>query len=269
MTRNNSARTHFTVRKSLVVAGMIVFAGAPVFCASASAFSGFSAFSELSAFSAPTSTAFSGAATAAPVAGAGRAGHGAEKNYGARDQFERAVRMRTQLEGYLPRDRSLANYRDTIAAYHKVYLISPQAEEVTPSLIAEAELYREMGKQFDRKYFQSAIDSYEFLLKQYPRSQYRSQALYSVGQILQDDLEQPLAAEATYKDLLKRFPKSERADDARDALKEIADARMAATRQAAAQAQAAKQRESQQAAVRQAEVKVAEAVPDFPAIKGD
>ena len=76
----------------------------------------------------------------------------------ARLQFERAVRLRTQLEGYLPRDRSLANYKDTIAAYHKVYLLSPQAEEVTPSLVAEAELYCEMGKQFDGKYFQSAID---------------------------------------------------------------------------------------------------------------
>lgn len=177
--------------------------------------------------------------------------------------------MRTQLEGYLPRDRSLANYRDTIAAYHKVYLISPQAEEVTPSLIAEAELYREMGKQFDRKYYQSAIDSYEFLLKQYPRSQYRAQAIYSIGQILQDDLDQPLAAEATYKDLLKRFPKSERADDARDALKEISDARLAATREAAARAQEAKQRESHEAPAKQKEVKAAEAVPDFPALKGD
>jgi N-acetylmuramoyl-L-alanine amidase len=253
MTRTKSARTHFTVRKSIVVAGMIVFAGAPVICAGAPAF---------------TSTHFPllSIVAAAPFA---RAGHATEKNYGARDQFERAVRMRTQLEGYLPRDRSLANYRDTIAAYHKVYLISPQAEEVTPSLIAEAELYREMGKQFDRKYFQSAIDSYEFLLKQYPRSQYRSQALFSIGQILQDDLDQPLAAEATYKDLLKRFSKSERADDARDALKEIADARLAESRKAAAQAQEAKQREAQQAAAKQKEVKAAEPVPDFPAIKGD
>ena len=31
------------------------------------------------------------------------------------------------------------DYRATVAAYHKVYLISAQAEEVTPSLIAEAE----------------------------------------------------------------------------------------------------------------------------------
>ena len=61
----------------------------------------------------------------------------------------------------------------TVSAYHKVYLISTQSEEVTPSLIAEAELYEEMGRLFDAKYFQSAIDSYNFLLKQYPGSRYR------------------------------------------------------------------------------------------------
>ncbi|MGA8142833.1 MAG: N-acetylmuramoyl-L-alanine amidase [Candidatus Acidiferrales bacterium] len=183
----------------------------------------------------------------------------ANKTSEARYQFERAVRMRTQLEGYLPRDRSLANYKDTIAAYHKVYLLSPQAEEVTPSLIAEAELYTEMGRQFDAKYFQSAIDTYDFLLKQYPRSQYRPQALFAIARIEQVDLDQPEAAIGTYKDLLKRFPKSERAADARDALNEIADAR-----QAAAQA-----KESKQQQTKQREVKVSEAVPDFPALKGE
>ena len=37
-----------------------------------------------------------------------------------------------------------------------------------------SELYEEMGRLFDAKYFQSAIDSYNFLLKQYPGSRYRA-----------------------------------------------------------------------------------------------
>ncbi|HTS13249.1 MAG TPA: N-acetylmuramoyl-L-alanine amidase [Candidatus Limnocylindrales bacterium] len=131
------------------------------------------------------------------------------------------------LEGYLPRDRSLDDYRQTIAAYHKVYLISTQAVEVTPSLIAEAELYREMGQQYDPKFFQSAIDVYTFLLKQYPGSRYRGEVLFAIAQIQKNDQKNLNAAEATFKDFLKRYPKNDKAGDARDALKEIAAAREA------------------------------------------
>jgi N-acetylmuramoyl-L-alanine amidase len=149
----------------------------------------------------------------------------ADRKANAREQFERAVKMRTTLESNPQKDRSLADYRQTIAAYHKVYLISPQAEEVTPSLIAEGELYQEMGRHFDPKYFKSAIDAYNFLLKQYPGSRYRSEALFSIGKIQKENLDKPDEAETTFKEFLKRFPRSDKADGAREALKEVADAR--------------------------------------------
>jgi N-acetylmuramoyl-L-alanine amidase len=148
-----------------------------------------------------------------------------DKKSQAREQFERAVAMRTQLEGYLPKDRSLANYKQTVAAYHKVYLISAQAEEVTPALIAQAELYEEMGKQFDPKYFQSAIDTYKFLLQQYPGTRYRGEALLSIGKIQKNDLNTPDIAEATLKDFLKKYPRSDKASDARALLNELAEAK--------------------------------------------
>src|SRR5579862_6546898 len=192
------------------------------------------------------------------------AGPTADKDSDPRYAFERAVRMRTQLEGYLPRDRSLANYKDTIAAYHKVYLLDPQAEEVTASLIAEAELYREMARQFEPKYFQSAIDMYTFLLKQYPRTQYRSAALFAIAEIQQEDLDQTDLAVATYKDLLKRFPKSDKADAARAALKQISDAKIAE-----AQSKQATHLEAPPRGVKPTEVKVSEVAPDFPPLKGD
>ncbi len=149
----------------------------------------------------------------------------ADRKAGARQAFEQAVKLRTMLEGYLPQDRALGDYKQTVTAYHKVYLISPLAEEVTPALIAEAELYQEMGRQFDPKYFQSAIDTYNFLLKEYPQSRYRSQAIFSIGKIQKDDLKRPEDAEVTLKEFLKRFPKSEHASDARQALVEIAQHR--------------------------------------------
>jgi N-acetylmuramoyl-L-alanine amidase len=145
----------------------------------------------------------------------------ADRRSEARDQFNRAVKMRTILEGYLEKDRSLSDYRQTVSAYHKVYLISTQTEEVTPSLVAEGQLYEEMGRLFDPKYFKFAIDAYSFLLKQYPESHHRGEAMMAIAQIQKDDLEKPADAEASYKDYLKKFPHSEKTAEARRALREI------------------------------------------------
>ena len=149
----------------------------------------------------------------------------ADRKAEAREQFERAVKMRTALEERPERERTLAAYKQAIAPYHKVYLISTQSQEVTPALIAEGEMYQQMARQFDEKYFQSAIDTYNFLLKQYPESRYRSEALFSIAQIEKDDLGHDEVAEVTFKEFLKRFPKSDKADDARQALAEISASR--------------------------------------------
>jgi N-acetylmuramoyl-L-alanine amidase len=166
-----------------------------------------------------------GLAMVTPAPFALAAGSHTDSKTSARDQFEQAVRMRTSLEGYLPRDRSLNDYKQTIAAYHKVYAISPGSEEATPSFIAEGELYEAMGRQFDPKYFQSAIEAYRFLLQQYPGSRYRSDALFAVAQIEKEGLNKPDDAEVDFKEFVRRYPKSDRASAARQSLREIADNR--------------------------------------------
>jgi N-acetylmuramoyl-L-alanine amidase len=196
----------------------------------------------------------------------------ADRRTEARDQFERAVRLRTTLESTPQKERTLPDYKQAIAAYHKVYLISPQSEEVTPSLIAEGELYQEMGRRFDAKYFKLAVDSYNFLLKQYPGSRYRSEALFAVGKIQKENLDKPDDAEATFKEFLRRYPKSNKADGAREALKEIADAREdqkqqeAEAKAAAAEAKAAAAATAAAAAA--AAAKNAKETDAVPAIKG-
>jgi N-acetylmuramoyl-L-alanine amidase len=155
----------------------------------------------------------------------------ADRKSEAREQFARAVRMRTTLEGYLEKDRTLAAYKQTVAAYRKVYLISVTADEVTPSLIAEAELYQEMGRLFDPKYFKSSIEAYTFLLEQYPGSRYRGAAMLAVARIQKDDLSSPGDAEATYKEYLKLFPRSQNVGEAREGLKQIAAQRAQWARQ--------------------------------------
>ncbi|HEV2205657.1 MAG TPA: N-acetylmuramoyl-L-alanine amidase [Candidatus Acidoferrales bacterium] len=154
----------------------------------------------------------------------GRAAGRQNEESAARDQFASAVRMRTMLEGLLPRDRSIADYKKTIAAYQKVYQLSFDAPEVTPSLIAEAELYREMGHYYDQNYFQVSIDRYRFLLKEYPGTRYRAEALFTIAQIQQTDQGNLETAAASYKEFLKRYPEGDRAAQARQALMQIAAA---------------------------------------------
>jgi N-acetylmuramoyl-L-alanine amidase len=145
----------------------------------------------------------------------------------ARDQFARAVTMRTMLEGLLEKDRSLADYRKTVAAYHKVYLITPDSEDCTAALMAEGELYEEMGRLYDAKYFRDAVGAYRFLVKEYPGSRYRGSALLAMADIQKDDLHDPQQAQAAYKQYLKMFPHSEKAHevlaDLRDATSPIAN----------------------------------------------
>ena len=156
----------------------------------------------------------------------------ADTKQDARYQFERAVKMRTTLEAYLEKDRALDDYKRTVSAYHRVYLITPDTGEAGPALTAEGELYQEMGRLFDPRYFQSAVDRYNFLLRQYPDSRYRADALFSIGQIEKDNLRKPSDAEASFREFLKCFPRSDRAGSAQQALREIADQRERVNEQA-------------------------------------
>jgi N-acetylmuramoyl-L-alanine amidase len=159
-----------------------------------------------------------------------------QKSTKAREQFERAVQLRTALESCAPADRTVDAYKQAILSFKKVYSLAPQAEEVTPSLVAIAELYAEMGRQYDGDYFKASIDGYYFLLKQYPHSRYAPSSLFAIGKIQQDDLKNADAAERTFKDVVQRYPKSPKATEAGVALKQIAQYRDAEARRVAAAA---------------------------------
>jgi N-acetylmuramoyl-L-alanine amidase len=143
-------------------------------------------------------------------------------------QFERAVRLRTSLEGYLEKDRSLSDYQQTTLAFRKVYLFTPGAPDATQALTSEAELYESMGRLFDPKYFQDAIARYNFLLKEYPGTRYRGGALFAIGRIQKDDLKKTADAQATFKQFLKRYPRSDKAAAAQQALRDLANPKPAA-----------------------------------------
>ena len=143
----------------------------------------------------------------------------------ARRQFEKAVSLRTELESHPQGQRTLEAYRQVVAAYKKVYAYTSDAEIVTPSIVASAELSIEMGRQYDPAFFKIAIGSYNYLLKEYPHSRYASSALFSIADIQQNELKDPDTAEKTYKDFIQRFPKSPRIVEAKIAMRQITQAR--------------------------------------------
>jgi N-acetylmuramoyl-L-alanine amidase len=161
----------------------------------------------------------------------------------ARQQFAKAERMREALNGRPVGERSRREYQRVIDSYRRVYFGSPASSKADPSVVATAELMIEMGRRFDdNKILRRAVDQYRFLRKEYPGSKYRFDALFTIGEIYKDDLNDPEEARAIFEDFLHRYPRNRLADDARAAMKEI-DAE-ADARERAAQKAARKQRSS-------------------------
>src|SRR5208283_5077573 len=151
----------------------------------------------------------------------------------ARQQFARAERMREALNGRPLGERTRREYQRVIDSYRRVYFGSPASSKADPSVVATAELMVEMGRRFDdNKILRGAIEQYRFLRKEYPGSKYRFDALFTIGEIYKDDLNDPEEARATFADFVHRYPRNRLADDARAAVKEI-EATAEATQQSA------------------------------------
>jgi N-acetylmuramoyl-L-alanine amidase len=140
----------------------------------------------------------------------------------ARQQFAHAERMREALNGRPLAQRTRHEYQRVIDSYRRVYFGSPASSKADPSVVATAELMVEMGRRFDdTKILRGAVEQYHFLRKEYPGSKYRFDALFTVGEIFKDDLNDPEQARATFEDFLHRYPRNRLADDARAAIKEM------------------------------------------------
>ncbi len=137
-------------------------------------------------------------------------------------QFARAEEQRSNLNSKPPEKRTLAEYKQVVASYRRVYLITPRAAEVVDSLLSVAELYTEMGDRFGRSYYQSAVDSYQFLVHEYPGSKYSQDAMLRVGKLQREQLGDSAQASRTFEDFLKKYPHSPRKREAQEEMAELA-----------------------------------------------
>ncbi|HKT89248.1 MAG TPA: N-acetylmuramoyl-L-alanine amidase [Candidatus Sulfotelmatobacter sp.] len=140
----------------------------------------------------------------------------------AREHYAAADRMREALNGRPPAERTRRDYQRVINAYRNVYYGAPTSTKADPSVVAVAETLVEMGRRFeDDKILKEAIAQYKFLRKEYPGSKYRCDALFTIGEIYKDDLDDPQQAHAVFDEFLLRYPHNRLVPDAQQAIAEI------------------------------------------------
>jgi N-acetylmuramoyl-L-alanine amidase len=145
-----------------------------------------------------------------------------EKKQQARSQFETAERMREELNGLPQKDRSRHEYQRVLDAYRRVYYEAPTSSKADASVVAVAELLAESGRAFnDEKTSRAAVAQYEFLRREYPGSKYRFEALFTIGQIYKDDLNEIDKARETFQEVIHRYPHMQQAADAREAINDL------------------------------------------------
>src|SRR5260370_32773181 len=144
------------------------------------------------------------------------------KRQSASTQFARAEEQRAALNSKPTEKRTLADYKLVVTGYRRVTLITPRAAEVPDSLLSVAELYTEMGDRFGRTYYQSAVDTYQFLIREYPTNKYCQDAFLRAAKLQREQLGDSALAKKTYEDFLKRYPRSPRKREAQEALAELA-----------------------------------------------
>src|SRR5258708_5160179 len=165
------------------------------------------------------------AASAAPAkmhADASATATAALRRQSASSQFARAAEQRAALNSKPTEKRTLADYKQGVAGYRRIAMITARAAEVPNSLLAVAELYTEMGDRFGRSYYQSAVDSYEFLVREYPTNKYCQDAILRVAKLQREQLGDSSLATKTYEDFLKKYRHSPRKREAQEALAELA-----------------------------------------------
>src|ERR1700722_3500776 len=130
--------------------------------------------------------------------------------------WEQAERGLETLEAIPEGARTRADYTRAMDGFRTIYHQSPGDVHAPDSVNAVAELLAEQGRTLhEAKSLKDAVGQYEFLRTQYPGSSLRVGALLAEGQIYEDDLHDAGAARERYSLLLKEYPRSAQAEEAK------------------------------------------------------
>jgi N-acetylmuramoyl-L-alanine amidase len=144
------------------------------------------------------------------------------KRQAASAQFTRAEEQRATLNAKPANKRTLADYKQVVSTFRRVYLITPHAPEVPDAMTAVAELCVEMGDRFGRSYYQSAVDTYRFLIHEYPGGRSSQDAMLRIAELERDQLGDAAVSTKTYEEFLKKYPRAPQRRQVQEALAELA-----------------------------------------------
>ncbi len=131
-------------------------------------------------------------------------------------QFAKAESLRQTLNGHSEQARTRHEYQAVIASYSRIVREAPTSTKADGSTFAAAELTAEMGRHFkDDNALYSALRQYKFLRREYPGSKHRIEALLAIGEIYKNDLGDDLDARGAFEELIRRYPHSKLAEEAR------------------------------------------------------
>jgi N-acetylmuramoyl-L-alanine amidase len=146
----------------------------------------------------------------------------ASKREAAGSQFTKAEELRSALNNKPVARRTLAEYARVATAYRMVYVITPHAMEVPEALLAVGEIYTEMGDRFGRSYYQTSVESYQFLIREYPTSKLVPDAMLRVAKLQKNQIGDNNASARSFEEYLKKYPKSPRRREVQEELAELA-----------------------------------------------
>jgi N-acetylmuramoyl-L-alanine amidase len=131
-------------------------------------------------------------------------------------QWEQAERGRETFETTPVSRRTKADYATVMDSFRAVYHERPSDIHAASAVYSVAELLAEQGRDLkDAHSSKAAIGQYEFLRTQYPGSSLRVAALLAQGKIYENDLKDAASAHERYALLLKQYPRSAQAEEAR------------------------------------------------------
>lgn len=172
----------------------------------------------------------------------------ADKRRLAEAYYHQALEIRKAFDAIPFEERVAQDYQKVIQAFRRVYFTTPAYGNNTLSLMAIGELYEEMGKRWEHeKSFESAMQAYEFLVREYPRSQFRAAARLAVARIYREGLKQPEEALKRLEQFVADYPRNDtnasvrpQVEEARRAIAELRNQMAARARETEEPPEAAK-----------------------------
>jgi N-acetylmuramoyl-L-alanine amidase len=144
------------------------------------------------------------------------------KRLRAKTAFEKAEQLRASLDGKPLATRKTADYEDVAKAYWQVYSISPSSPHADEALLAIAEIHNQLAGDLKKSsFYEKAIKDYEFLIKEYPYSRLNKDALFTIGLIYQNDLNDSEAALETFESYVQKYKQGPKVVAAKENIRKL------------------------------------------------